>query len=179
VVHVEPDDLHVPVPEELGAVVDEHRQRVGLLARRTAGGENAQRALALVAGARELPLLDAAQHVLGEDLELGRLPVEIRLVVGEVADHALQLLRALGAEAEIVVVVLEAHQVAAGEPSDQPRAQRGPLVVLEVEPEALVDEVTQQTKLLFRKIDIVIGGVVHGLLTQRPQRTRRGRRESH
>src|SRR5439155_26217015 len=84
-----------------------------------------------------------------------------RLDVGEVADHAVQLLRALGAEAEVVVVVLEAHQVEAGEPSQQPRAQRSLLVALEVEPEALVDEVAQQAELLFGQLDVVIREAIH------------------
>jgi hypothetical protein len=77
-----------------------------------------------------------------------------------------------------MVVVLEGHEVEAGEPSGQARAQGRLLVVLEVESEPLVDEIAEQAKLLLRKIDIVIGGMIHRPLnaegaeehTERPRR---------
>ena len=106
-------------------------------------------------------LLDALEDGVGEDLELGHLPVEVGLVVREVGDHPLALLGALGAEAQVVVVVLEGREAEGGQAAGQPRAQRAALVVVEEEPELLVDEVPQEAELLLRQFDVVVRRMEH------------------
>ena len=100
---------------------------------------------------------EVLEDVVGEYLELRLLAEEIGLVVGEVADHALELLCLLGTEPEIVVVVLEGHEVQAPEAPREARPQ-GPLLgIVEVETESLMDEVPEESELLFGEVDIVVG----------------------
>src|SRR6185503_4288200 len=107
-----------------------------------------------------LALLQRLQYGVGEDLELGRLPEEVRLVVREVGDHPVQLLRPLGPEAEVVVVVLERPEAEAGQPALEPRAQRGALALVEEEPVALVDELAEEPELLLGQLHVMVRGTV-------------------
>ena len=109
-VHVEPGHPHVPAPEELAAVEEDHAEGERLLAGRAAGGEGVE---PLLPGPR-LALLDRAQHVGGEHVELRLLAEEVGLVVGEVAHHALLLLGPLRGEAQVAVVVLEGEEARGG-----------------------------------------------------------------
>jgi hypothetical protein len=135
----------------------DHRQRVRLLAGRAARGQDPQRALARAG----LALLDLRQHVVGEHLQLGQLAIEVGLVVGEVAHHALQLLGPVGAEAQLVEVVLERAQAAAGQAVLQAGTQGRALVLVEVQPELLVDEVAQQAERFLVELDVEVVGPVH------------------
>ena len=156
-VDVHPRHQHVPVPEEQAAVVDDHGQGVRLFPGRAAGGEDLERPVA----ARGLPLLEALEHGVGKDLELGHLPVEVGLVVREMGRHPVALLGVLGAEAQVVVVVLEGREAEGGQPAGQPRPQRPALAVVEEQPELLVDEVPQQAELLLRQLDVVVRRMEH------------------
>src|SRR5262249_38568290 len=80
----------------------------------------------------------------------------------------------LRAEAEVAVVLLERAEVEAHEPAREPRAQRGPLAVLEEEPETIVDEVPEEAELFLRQLRVVVRRPKHGSSpygsTQRAQR---------
>src|SRR5262249_37578834 len=122
-----------------------------------------------------LALLQPLERALAEDVELGQLPEEVGLVVRQVAHHAPELLRALRAEPEISVVLLEGAEIEAHQAAREPRAKRGPLRVLEEQPETLVDEVPEEAELFLRQLRVMVGRPKHGptCRTDLPQRTRR------
>ena len=148
--------ISISQPRERRVLEQQDRQGVGLLPRGTAGAPDPQPA------ARAVPLHDLGDDLLGERAQLVHLAEEVGLVGRQHVDDLRQLLLALGAVEQQVVVVEERAELPLAQAMLQPPLEKIRRVVVEPEAAEPVDEVPQEPELLGPERHRLFAGAEHG-----------------
>ena len=133
-------DLDLPLVKLFQALAQDDRQRIGFISRRAGGAPKLQLVVVLCG----LGVADRRQGLVGETLQLGILPKEIRLVRGQRFHEVLKLFARSVLIAEITIVVARRFAVHGGQTPRNAGLHEESLAILEHHPRLLIDHVADE-----------------------------------